>query len=199
SCGREPVGLPPRPCSDGKLPQECVRASPGPRNRLDGPASNTLTHISHVPNISYRRSTKSRASATSNPSTLHLPRFLLSNLHWFSERNDITTKRPLYGGIDLGTTNSTAAVFDGEEVTLIRNSMGGVLTPSVVRIDARGNVTVGTRARRFLDTDPANTRSEFKRLMGTTHRLEFPASGTVRKPEELSAEVLKSLRQDVAD
>ena len=109
------------------------------------------------------------------------------------------TKRPLYVGIDLGTTNSTVAVFDGEEVTLIRNSVGSVLTPSVVRIDARGNVTVGARARRFLDTDPANTRSEFKRLMGTTHRLEFPASETFRQPEELSAEVLKSLRQDVAD
>ena len=90
-------------------------------------------------------------------------------------------------------------MFDGEEVTLIRNNQGSVLTPSVVRIDARGNVIVGTRARRFLDSDPANTRSEFKRLMGTTHALEFPASGTSRRPEELSAEVLKSLRQDVAD
>ncbi len=109
------------------------------------------------------------------------------------------TKSPLYVGIDLGTTNSTVAVFDGEEVTLIRNSLGNVLTPSVVRVDARGNVTVGARARRFLDADPANTHSEFKRLMGTTHRLEFPASGTSRRPEELSAEVLKSLRQDVAD
>src|SRR5215468_5797020 len=109
------------------------------------------------------------------------------------------TTRPLYVGIDLGTTNSTVAVFDGEEITLIRNNQGSVLTPSVVRIDARGNVTVGARARRFLDTDPANTRSEFKRLMGTTHQLEFPASGTLRRPEELSAEVLKSLRQDVAD
>src|SRR5262245_10619200 len=109
------------------------------------------------------------------------------------------TKQPLYVGIDLGTTNSTVAVFNGEEVTLIRNSVGSVLTPSVVRIDARGNVTVGARARRFLDADPANTRSEFKRLMGTTHRLEFPACGTFRQPEELSAEVLKSLRQGVAD
>src|SRR5262249_850172 len=117
----------------------------------------------------------------------------------FSESSDTMTKRPLYVGIDLGTTNSTVAVFDGEEVTLIRNSMGSVLTPSVVRIDARGNVTVGARARRFLDTDPPNTRSEFKRLMGTTHRLEFPASGTFRQPEDLSADVLKSLRQDVAD
>src|SRR5882757_7663910 len=109
------------------------------------------------------------------------------------------TTRPLYVGIDLGTTNSTVAVFDGEEVTLIRNNQGSVLTPSVVRIDARGNVIVGARARRFLDSDPANTRSEFKRLMGTTHALDFPASSTSRRPEELSAEVLKSLRQDVAD
>jgi molecular chaperone DnaK len=106
---------------------------------------------------------------------------------------------PLYVGIDLGTSNSTAAVFDGKDLTVVRNGQGSVLTPSVVRIDARGNVLVGARARRFLDADPANTRSEFKRLMGTAHKLEFPASGAVRRPEELAAEVLKSLRQDVAD
>jgi molecular chaperone DnaK len=107
--------------------------------------------------------------------------------------------RPLYVGIDLGTSNSTVAVFDGNDLTVVRNGQGSVLTPSVVRIDGRGNVLVGARARRFLDVDPANTRSEFKRLMGTTHGLEFPASGAVRRPEELAAEVLKSLRQDVAD
>src|SRR5207253_11053355 len=107
--------------------------------------------------------------------------------------------RPLYVGIDLGTSNSTAAVFDGQDLTVVRNGQGSVLTPSVVRIDARGNVLTGTRARRFLDLDPANTFSEFKRLMGTTHKLTFTASGVVRRPEDLSAEVLKSLRQDVAD
>jgi molecular chaperone DnaK len=90
--------------------------------------------------------------------------------------------RPLYVGIDLGTSNSTAAVFDGEELTVVRNGQGSVLTPSVVRIDGRGNVLVGARARRFLETDPANTRGEFKRLMGTTHTLEFPASGAIRRP-----------------
>src|ERR1700730_11467389 len=100
--------------------------------------------------------------------------------------------RPLYIGIDLGTSNSTVAVFDGNDLTVVRNGQGSVLTPSVVRIDGRGNVLVGARARRFLDADPANTRSEFKRLMGTTHRFEFPASGAVRRPEDLSAEVLKS-------
>jgi molecular chaperone DnaK len=73
----------------------------------------------------------------------------------------------VYVGIDLGTTNSTAAVFDGDKVTLVRNSQGSPITPSVVRIDSRGNVTVGARARRLLESDPDNTRGEFKRLMGT--------------------------------
>src|SRR6188768_3992877 len=102
--------------------------------------------------------------------------------------------RPLYVGIDLGTTNSTAAVFDGEQVTLVRSSQGATLTPSVVRIDARGTVTVGARARKFLETDPKNTRAEFKRLMGTAQKLEFAAAGVSKKPEELAAEVLRSLR-----
>jgi molecular chaperone DnaK len=106
---------------------------------------------------------------------------------------------PLYVGIDLGTTNSTAAVFDGEKVTLVRNPQGATLTPSVVRIDARGTVTVGGRARRFLENDPGNTRSEFKRLMGTAQDLEFAAAKVKKRPEELAAEVLKSLRADVKE
>ena len=106
---------------------------------------------------------------------------------------------PLYVGIDLGTTNSTAAVFDGEGVTLVRNAQGATLTPSVVRIDARGAVTVGGRARRFLESDPNNTRSEFKRLMGTAMTLDFAAAKVKKKPEELAAEVLRSLRADVKE
>ncbi|WP_437576069.1 Hsp70 family protein [Sorangium sp. So ce887] len=107
--------------------------------------------------------------------------------------------RPLYVGIDLGTTNSTAAAFDGEKVTLVRNSQGATLTPSVVRIDARGTTTVGARARRFLESDPQNTRAEFKRLMGTAQPIEFAAAKVTRKPEQLAAEVLRSLRADVAE
>jgi len=102
-------------------------------------------------------------------------------------------------GIDLGTTNSACAVFDGERVQLVRNAQGGGLTPSVVRIDARGNVTVGARARRFLDGDPANTRAEFKRLMGTAQAIDFPAAKVSKRPEELAAEVLRSLREDVRE
>jgi molecular chaperone DnaK len=109
------------------------------------------------------------------------------------------TQPPLHLGIDLGTTNSTAALFDGTKVTPTRNAQGSALTPSVVRIDARGNVLVGARARKFLESDPSNTRAEFKRLMGTEHVLDFAASKTKRRPEELAAEVLKSLRADVRD
>src|SRR5215471_8897950 len=111
----------------------------------------------------------------------------------------VGTSSPLYVGIDLGTTNSTAAVFDGEKVTLVRNAQGATLTPSVVRIDARGALTVGARARRFLETDPSNTRAEFKRLMGTAQAIEFVAAKLAKKPEELAAEVLKSLRADVKE
>jgi molecular chaperone DnaK len=109
------------------------------------------------------------------------------------------TANPLYVGIDLGTSNSTVSIFDGENVTTVRNGQGGFLTPSVVRLDSRKNVQVGARARRFLDGDPENTRCEFKRLMGADHVLSFPASGVSMTPTELSAEVLKSLRQDVAE
>jgi molecular chaperone DnaK len=106
---------------------------------------------------------------------------------------------PLYVGVDLGTSNSAAAVFDGKSVSVVRNRQGSFLTPSVVRIDARGNTLVGVRARSFLGSDSANTQSEFKRLMGTAHRFVFPAHGIERTPEDLSAELLRSLRQDVAD
>jgi molecular chaperone DnaK len=106
---------------------------------------------------------------------------------------------PLYVGIDLGTTNSAAAVFDGERVSVVRNAQGATVTPSVVRIDKQGRVTVGTRARRFIEQDATNTAAEFKRLMGTDKAIEFPAAATTKKPEELSAEVLRALRQDIAD
>ena len=109
------------------------------------------------------------------------------------------TARPLYAGIHLGTTNSTAAVFDGDKVTLVRNAQGGSLTPSVVRIDTRGAVTVGERARRALETDPQNTRGEFKRLMGTAQKISFTSAKLEKKPEELAAEVLKSLRADIQE
>ncbi|MCB9749076.1 MAG: Hsp70 family protein [Myxococcales bacterium] len=103
----------------------------------------------------------------------------------------------LYVGIDLGTTNSAAAVFDGDRVESVRNSQGTALTPSLVRVDGSGRVTIGHRARRFLALDPTSVRGEFKRLMGTREQLDFPAAGLHRRPEELAAELLRSLRHDI--
>ncbi|MEZ4238814.1 MAG: Hsp70 family protein [Myxococcota bacterium] len=104
-----------------------------------------------------------------------------------------------YLGIDLGTTNTAAAVFDGDAVTPVRTREGGLLTPSVVRIDARGRVTVGARARKLVDRDPDNTLGGFKRLMGTARGLVFPGACVERRPEELAAEILRSIRDDVRE
>lgn len=105
----------------------------------------------------------------------------------------------MHVGIDLGTTNSALATFDGTSLSVVPNAQGESLTPSVVRVDARGLVTVGRRAFRFLETDPANTRGEFKRLMGTSERIRFEASGQSFLPEELSAQVVASLLADAKD
>ena len=105
----------------------------------------------------------------------------------------------LHVGIDLGTTNSALATYDGSTVSVVANSAGEPLTPSVVRIDARGNVSVGRRAQRFLESDAANTRAEFKRLMGSAEGLLFPASNKTVRAEELSAHILTSLLADAAD
>ncbi len=97
-------------------------------------------------------------------------------------------------GIDLGTTNSVATILEGDTRTHVRTDDGGFLMPSVVRIDARQTLTVGARARRFLETDPENTRAEFKRLMGSGRKLAFKAAKIDKTPEELSAFVLGAIR-----
>src|SRR6185295_1865984 len=104
--------------------------------------------------------------------------------------------RPMHIGIDLGTTNSALAGYDGASVRVVPNALGEVLTPSVVRIAARNTVTVGRRAFRYLETDPLNTRAEFKRLMGSAEKLTFEAARRSLLPEELSAAVLSSLLAD---
>jgi molecular chaperone DnaK len=97
----------------------------------------------------------------------------------------------MFIGIDLGTSNSSLAVFDGDSVVMVPSSLGENLTPSVVRMDARGTIVTGRKAHRFLESDPANTWAEFKRLMGTGERLPFAAAGQELLPEELSAKVLE--------
>jgi molecular chaperone DnaK len=109
------------------------------------------------------------------------------------------SSEPLYAGFDLGTSNSVAAVYRGGDLKVIRNAAGELLTPSVVRIDARGRVTVGSKARSQLERDPENTHREFKRLMGTRSELSFARAGLVKRPEELAGLILASMRDDVRD
>jgi molecular chaperone DnaK len=100
-------------------------------------------------------------------------------------------------GIDLGTTNSEIAVVDKGQVHVVRNAFRDEITPSAVRIDRKGSIIVGKLAFNQRVDDRDNTYTQFKRLMGSQQVLSFPSSGRQMKPEELSAEVLKSLRQDV--
>src|SRR4051812_26948131 len=94
-------------------------------------------------------------------------------------------------GIDLGTTNSTVAVFGKHGPEVIRNREGSEYTPSAVYIDGSSVVQVGKAARERHVSDEANAASEFKRWMGTPQRKTFKRSGLTMSPEELSAEVLK--------
>ncbi|MBA3456604.1 MAG: Hsp70 family protein [Deltaproteobacteria bacterium] len=96
-------------------------------------------------------------------------------------------------GIDLGTTNSALARQEGRQQRLLPGPDGDPLLPSAIHVLASGEVVVGARARAALDTDPQNATMEFKRLMGTGEKKRFPASGRELTPEELSAEVLRSL------
>jgi molecular chaperone DnaK len=99
-------------------------------------------------------------------------------------------------GIDLGTTNSCITRLDGDEVTVIQNSDQMNVTPSVVRVLRSGSMMVGRRAYNAIIEDPDNVAAEFKRLMGQKYQKTFPAAGRSMSPEELSAQVLKSLLGD---
>jgi len=69
-------------------------------------------------------------------------------------------------GIDLGTTNSVVAVFEGKEPVVITNSEGSRTTPSVVATNKSGERLAGTVAKRQAVTNPMNTIFSIKRLMG---------------------------------
>ena len=100
-------------------------------------------------------------------------------------------------GIDLGTTNSEIAVVDKGQLQVLRNGFEEEITPSAVRIDKKGAIIRGKLAYNQRVDDRENTHTQFKRLMGSQQILAFPNSGRKMKPEELSAEILQSLRDDV--
>src|SRR5439155_25301998 len=69
-------------------------------------------------------------------------------------------------GIDLGTTNSVVAVMEGKEAKVIVNEEGPRLTPSVVAWDEKGEILVGTIAKRQAVANPENTIYSSKRFSG---------------------------------
>src|SRR5918994_1197900 len=119
-------------------------------------------------------------------------------------------------GIDLGTTNSCMAVFEGGEPTVIENSEGGRTTPSVVAFTSGGERLVGTVAKRQAVTNPENTVFSVKRFMGRKEAevkeeetmvpfkvirgqngdARVSAGGKEFSPPEISAMILQKLKAD---
>ena len=121
-------------------------------------------------------------------------------------------------GIDLGTTNSVVAVMEAGEPTVLENSEGSRLTPSVVAITKAGERLVGQVAKRQAVTNPENTIYSIKRLMGrkyedaevqrtmkaVPYKITRAANGDARvamggreySPPEISAMILQKLKAD---
>lgn len=121
-------------------------------------------------------------------------------------------------GIDLGTTNSVIAVMEGGNPTVIVNSEGARLTPSVIGFSKSGERLVGQLARRQAVMNPENTVYSIKRFMGRRFdeveeernrvpyhvkassnygiKIDVPATGRDYSPEEISAMLLQKLKTD---
>src|ERR1039457_4659702 len=101
-------------------------------------------------------------------------------------------------GIDLGTTNSAVAVLNGVAPEIIKNNEKDAdITPSAVYIGKKGNIRLGEAAKSRILDEGGDVYTEFKRRMGTDYVYKFKSSGLERKPEDLSAEILKYLKGDV--
>ena len=97
-------------------------------------------------------------------------------------------------GIDLGTTNSVVAVMEGGEPTVITNTEGSRLTPSVVGFSKTGERLVGQLAKRQAVSNPENTISSIKRHMGENYTVDI--QGKKYTPQEISAMILQKLKED---
>ena len=96
-------------------------------------------------------------------------------------------------GIDLGTTNSVAAVIEGGEPVVVENAEGSRITPSVVAVNPRNAERyVGQMAKRQAITNPENTVFSIKRLMGR----KFDDSETQRALKVLPYKVAKATNGD---
>jgi len=101
-------------------------------------------------------------------------------------------------GIDLGTTNSAAAIFEGGRATVIPSSegptMAGKMFPSVVAFTKDGQLLIGESAKRQLTANPEGTISEIKRKMGTDYKVTI--QGKEYTPQQISAFILQKIKKD---
>ena len=121
-------------------------------------------------------------------------------------------------GIDLGTTNSCVAVFEGNEPVVIANSEGKRTTPSIIGFADNGERKVGDPAKRQAITNPKKTIYSIKRFMGETYaqtakeieRMPYPVvneggmprvdiDGKKYTPQEISAMVLQKMKKTAED
>ena len=141
-------------------------------------------------------------------------------LHFINQENK-NKKYTIMGkiiGIDLGTTNSCVAVFEGNEPVVITNSEGKRTTPSVIGFVKDGERKVGDPAKRQAITNPKNTVYSIKRFMGETYdqcakevtRVPFSVvneggyprvdiDGRKYTPQEISAMVLQKMKKTAED
>jgi molecular chaperone DnaK len=110
----------------------------------------------------------------------------------------VSSAREKILGIDLGTTNSAAAVVEAGRPVVIPSAEGatpaGKMFPSVVALTKDGQLLVGDPARRQVVTNPDGTVFEIKRKMGTDYRVNL--SGKDYSPEQLSSYILQKIKHD---
>jgi len=101
-------------------------------------------------------------------------------------------------GIDLGTTNSAAAIYEGGRATVVPSAegptMAGKMFPSVVAFTKDGQLLIGEPAKRQATANPEGTIFEIKRKMGTTYKVN--AFGKEYTPQQISAFVLQKIKKD---
>jgi len=101
-------------------------------------------------------------------------------------------------GIDLGTTNSAAAIFEGGRATVIPSAegptMAGKMFPSVVAFTKDGQLLIGEPAKRQATANPEGTIFEIKRKMGTNYKASV--FGKEYTPQQISAFILQKIKKD---
>jgi molecular chaperone DnaK len=109
-----------------------------------------------------------------------------------------TTEKEKIIGIDLGTTNSAAAIIEGGKPIIIPNAEGptvaGKMFPSVVAFTKDGEILVGEPAKRQATVNPEGTIFEIKRKMGTNYKVKV--YGKEYTPEQISAFILQKIKRD---